>query len=392
MNEIILCKFGEIVLKGANRNYFETLLLKELRSRMSLYGACEVNCSQSTATVTPGEGFDLEGAFEEAKKVFGLVGVSRSLRVGKSMEEIERGLRAWIPEKLRGFRSFKVEAKRSDKTFPLDSPALCDVCGGIILETVPSLRVDVHNPDVVVRAEIRDTAAYVHAGQDKGAGGMPLGSNGRGLLLLSGGIDSPVAGYMMAKRGVRLDALHFESFPYTSELAREKVIRLAGELTPYTGNLFLHIISVTKIQEALNASCEEDYFTLLLRRFMMRLAVMTADRYGCQALITGESLGQVASQTMEAISVTDPVSDRPVFRPCIGMDKEEIISVSRFIGTFETSIEPYEDCCTVFTPRHPRTRPELEKVLRQEEKVDWEGLTREAFETLTTVPVRRTVR
>ncbi len=392
MNEIILCKFGEIVLKGANRNYFESLLLKELRGRMSLYGKCEVNCSQSTAAITPGEGFDLEGAFEEAKKVFGLVGVSRSLRVGKTMEEIERGLRTWIPGQLCGFRTFKVEAKRSDKTFPLNSPALCDVCGGIILEAVPGIRVDVHNPDIVVRVEIRDTAAYLHAGQDKGAGGMPLGSNGRGLLLLSGGIDSPVAGYMMAKRGVRLDALHFESFPYTSELAREKVIRLAGELTPYTGSLNLHIISVTKIQEALNASCEEDYFTLLLRRFMMRLAVMTANRFGCQALITGESLGQVASQTMEAISVTDPVSDRPVFRPCIGMDKEEIITVSRTIGTFDTSIEPYEDCCTIFTPRHPKTRPELEKVQLQEEKVDWEGLTREAFETLNTVPVRRNVR
>ena len=391
VNEIILCKYGEIVLKGANRNYFESLLIKELRGRMALYGKCEVNCSQSTATVTPGDGFDLEGAFEEAKRVFGLVGVSRALRVGKNLEEIGRGLREWIPGQLRGIRTFKVEAKRSDKTFPLDSPALCEVCGRMILEAVPSLRVDVHHPDVVVRVEIRDTAAYLHAGQDKGAGGMPLGSNGRGLLLLSGGIDSPVAGYMMAKRGVRVEALHFESFPYTSELAREKVITLAKELTPYTGDLSLHIISVTKIQEALNASCEEDYFTLLLRRFMMRLAVMTADRFRCRALITGESLGQVASQTMEAISVTDPVADRPVFRPCIGMDKEEIITISRSIGTFETSIEPYEDCCTVFTPRHPRTRPELEKVLRQEEKVDWEGLTREAFETLNTVPIRRSV-
>ena len=390
MNEIILCKYGEIVLKGANRKFFENMLQRTMRRRMEFYGNCEVSRSQSTITVDPlDDGFDIEGAFAEAKKVFGLVGVSRALKVEKSMEAIEKGLREWVPAQLAGVRTFKVEAKRSDKTFPLNSPEICDYCGGTILETLPGIRVDVHNPDVTVRVEVRDTAAYIHAGQDKGAGGMPVGSNGKGLLLLSGGIDSPVAGWMMAKRGVKIEALHFESFPYTSERAREKVVELAKKLCPYTGDISLHVISVTKIQEALNANCEEDYFTLLLRRFMMRLAVLTADRVGAQALITGESLGQVASQTMEALGVTNIIADRPVFRPCIGMDKEEIIEISRKIDTFDISIEPFEDCCTVFTPRHPRTKPELAKVEREEAKVDFEALTKEAFETLYTIEIRR---
>ena len=390
MTEIILCKFGEIVLKGANRKFFENMLLREMKKRMELYGACEVRDAQSTITVDPLEdSFDIDGAFEEAKKVFGLVGVSRALKVEKSMEAIEAGLREWVPSRLTAYKTFKVEAKRSDKTFPLGSPEICDYCGGVILEIMPQIRVDVHEPDIVVRVEVRDTAAYIHAGQDKGAGGMPVGSNGRGLLLLSGGIDSPVAGYMMAKRGVKIEALHFESFPYTSDRAREKVVELAKKLSPYTGEIELHVISVTKIQEALNENCEEDYFTLLLRRFMMRLAVLTAKRFKCQALITGESLGQVASQTMEALGVTNVIADRPVFRPCIGMDKEEIISISRKIDTFDISIEPFEDCCTVFTPRHPRTKPELYKVEREEAKVDVETLTKEAFDSLYTISIRR---
>lgn len=391
MNEIILCKYGEIVLKGANRKFFESMLVREMKQRMYLYGKASVHNAQSTIVVEPlDDDFDIDGAFEEAKKIFGLVGVSRARKVEKNMESIEAELRRWAPIALAGKRTFKVEAKRSDKAFPLNSPQICDACGGIILETVSPIKVDVHNPDVTVRVEVRDTAAYLHAGQDKGAGGMPVGSAGKGLLLLSGGIDSPVAGYMMAKRGVKIEALHFESFPYTSERARQKVEALAKKMAAYCGEIHMHVISVTKIQEALNASCEEDYFTLLLRRFMMRLANMTAEKYGCSALITGESLGQVASQTMEALNVTNALAERPVFRPCIGMDKEEIIEISRKIDTFDISIEPYEDCCTVFTPRHPRTKPVLSKVEAEEAKVDFEALTREAFETLYTIKISRT--
>lgn len=390
MNEIILCKFGEIVLKGANRKYFESMLVRDVRRRMSLYGQAEVNASQSTITIDPlNADFDLDGAYEEVKKIFGLVGVSRALKVEKSMEAIAAGLNGWIGAQLAGMKTFKVEAKRSDKQFPLNSPQICDECGGVILSALPRIKVDVHNPDVVVRVEIRDTAAYIHAGQDKGAGGMPVGSAGRALLLLSGGIDSPVAGFMMAKRGVQVEALHFESFPYTSERAREKVEALAQKMSAYCGEIHMHVISVTKIQEAINASCEEDYFTLLLRRFMMRLANKTAEKYNCSALITGESLGQVASQTMEALGVTNVLAETPVFRPCIGMDKEEIIEISRRIDTFEISIEPYEDCCTVFTPRHPRTKPVLWKVEREENKLDVDTLVNEAFETLYTIKISR---
>ena len=390
MTEIILCKYGEIVLKGANRKFFESMLVREVKRRMYLYGPADVRAAQSTITVDPlDDSFDMEGAYDEVKKIFGLVGVSRALKVEKSMEAITAGLRAWIPGHLAGLKTFKVEAKRSDKAFPLNSPQICDECGGVILSTLPHIKVDVHNPDVVVRVEIRDTAAYIHAGQDKGAGGMPVGSAGRALLLLSGGIDSPVAGHMMAKRGVKIEALHFESFPYTSERAREKVVDLAKKMSLYCGEIHMHVISVTKIQEAINEHCEEDYFTLLLRRFMMRLANMTAEKYGCGALVTGESLGQVASQTMEALNVTNVIADRPVFRPCIGMDKEEIIEISRRIDTFDISIEPFEDCCTVFTPRHPRTKPVLWKVEREENKLDVDTLVKEAFESLYTIKITR---
>ncbi len=388
--EIILCKYGEIVLKGANRKYFESMLLREVKKRMYLYGAADVRASQSTITVDPlGDAFDMEGAYAEVQKIFGLVGVSRALKVEKDMDAIREGLRAWIPTHMAGMKTFKVEAKRSDKAFPLNSPQICDECGGVILSVMPHIKVNVHNPDVVVRVEIRDTHAYIHAGQDKGAGGMPVGSAGRALLLLSGGIDSPVAGHMMAKRGVKIEALHFESFPYTSERAREKVVDLAKKMSLYCGEIHMHVISVTKIQEAINEHCEEDYFTLLLRRFMMRLANLTAEKYECGALITGESLGQVASQTMEALNVTNVIADRPVFRPCIGMDKEEIIEISRKIDTFDISIEPFEDCCTVFTPRHPRTKPVLSKVEAQEACLDVDTLVNEAFETLYTIKIER---
>ena len=386
MKEIILCKYGEIVLKGANRSSFEATLTRELKARAALYGDFRIYSSQSTVYIEPkSDACDLDGMEEAACRVFGIVGVSRAAVCEKTMEAILATAKAYLPDRLYGVRTFKAEAKRSDKTFPLSSPQIAAEVGGAVLSTVAGIRVDIHNPDITVRVEIREGGAYVHAGQKRGAGGMPYKSAGRGLLLLSGGIDSPVAGHMMAKRGLQIEALHFESFPYTSEQAREKVFSLAEKLCAYTGQMYIHVIPLTHIQEELRDHCEEDYFTLLLRIFMMTLAERCARGYHCGALVTGESLGQVASQTLEAIGVTDSVVNMPVFRPLIGMDKEEIVRIARAIDTFETSILPYEDCCTVFTPRHPRTRPEREKVMAQLAKVDFEGLCNEAFAGMYTV-------
>ena len=388
IKEILLCKYGEIVLKGANRRYFEDMLCREMKKRAACYGNFDIYRAQSTIYIEPmDDEADLDGMFEAAEKVFGIVAISRAAVCEKNMEDISRTAATYVPACLEGKRTFKVEAKRSDKTFALDSMAISREIGGVILEAFPRIRVDVHHPDVIVKVEIREFGAYVSAGQFKGAGGMPVGTNGRGLLLLSGGIDSPVAGYMMAKRGVRLDAVHFESFPYTSERAREKVLELARIVSEYAGDIYVHVVSLTHIQEELVKACEEDYFTLLLRRYMMTIAERIARMKDCSALITGESLGQVASQTMQALGVTDAAVSLPVFRPCIGMDKEEIVTIARKIGTFETSIQPYEDCCTVFTPRHPRTKPELEKVLVQENRLDFAALVEEAMGTMYTVHI-----
>ena len=389
MKEILLCKYGEIVLKGANRKSFEDMLSREMKKRASAYGNFDIYRAQSTIYVEPkDEDADMDGMFEAASKVFGIVAIARAAVCEKNMEAISRTAKEYVPQFLAGKKTFKVEAKRSDKAFALDSMQISREIGGDILEACPQIRVDVHNPDVIVKVEIREFGAYISAGQFKGAGGMPVGSNGKGLLLLSGGIDSPVAGWMLAKRGVRLDAIHFESFPYTSERAREKVLELAQIVSEYAGDIFVHVVSLTHIQEELVKACEEDYFTLLLRRYMMTIAERVAREKGCAALITGESLGQVASQTMQALGVTDAAVNLPVFRPCIGMDKEEIVTIARKIGTFETSIQPYEDCCTVFTPRHPRTKPELEKVLVQENKLDFNALVEEAMGTLYTVHIK----
>ena len=383
--EILLCKYGEIVLKGANRKYFEDMLCRELKKRAAAYGNFDIYRAQSTIYIEPKDELsDMDGMFDAARKVFGIVAVSRAAVCDKNMEDIARVASEYVPGFLEGKRTFKVEAKRSDKAFALDSMEIAREIGGVILSAYPKIKVDVHNPDVTVRVEVREYGAYVSAGSFKGAGGMPIGTNGRGLLLLSGGIDSPVAGYMMAKRGVKIEALHFESFPYTSERAREKVLELASILAEYAGEVRVHIISLTHIQEELRDRCQEDYFTILLRIFMMRLAERCAREYKCHALITGESLGQVASQTLAAIEVTNSVVTLPVFRPCIGLDKNEIIIEARRYGTFDTSILPYEDCCTVFTPRHPKTQPRIADVMAELEKVDFEGLLDEAYASMTT--------
>ena len=384
MKEIILCKYGEVILKGANRSDFEAKMLKELRQRARRIGNYKIFYSQSTVYIEPldDESIDaIDDMYDQAKHVFGFVGVTKAIACAKDINEIIRVTKEYIPQKLLGAKTFKVEAKRSDKRFPMTSPEISMEVGGAILSCVPRIKVDVHNPEVTVRVEIRESEAYIHAGQEKGAGGIPYGTSGRGLLLLSGGIDSPVAGFMMAKRGVQLEAVHFESYPYTSERAKEKVLELAKILCDYTMRIRVHVISLTEIQELLRDNCEEEYFTLLLRRYMMALSLKLAHDYDCEALITGESLGQVASQTMKAISVVNEMADIPVYRPLIGMDKNEIIEVSRKIGSFETSILPYEDCCTVFTPRHPKTRPELESVLEQQNRLNFDELVERAYAT-----------
>ena len=385
ISEVILCKFGEIVLKGANRQNFESGLVKELRRRASPFGTFKIYFKQSTVYVEPqSDDCDMDGMYDAARKVFGIVGVNRAAVCEKNMESIVETARRYLPEKLAGKRTFKVDAKRADKRFPLKSPEISAEIGGVVLSSVRGIKVDVKNPDVVVTVEVRDDNAYIRAGQEPGAGGLPLRSAGRGLLLLSGGIDSPVAGCMMAKRGMEIEALHFESFPYTSERAREKVMQLAQEMCEYCAKIHVHVISLTHVQEEIRDRCEEDYFTILLRIFMMRLAERCARDYKCQALITGESLGQVASQTLSAIAVTDSVVNMPVFRPCIGLDKTEIIKEARHYGTFDTAILPFEDCCTVFTPRHPKTQPKIADVMNELSKLDVEALLDEAYATLTT--------
>ena len=390
MTRTILMKYGELILKGANKRSFEKLLCDRIKARMRRVNGqdgFDFECMQSTLYVTPHDDALVEESFSELKKIFGIVSLCIAYRAEKDMKDIVTVALENIPKHIKNCRSFKVDARRSDKTFPLTSPEIMAEVGGELSEAVPEVKVDVVHPEIVVRVEIREKYAYIHAGSEHGAGGMPYLSNGRGLLLLSGGIDSPVAGYMMAKRGVEIDAVHFDSFPYTSERAKEKVISLAKCLCAYTDKVRMHFVSLTEIQEAIRDNCEEDYFTLILRRFMMPLAERVAKKCGAQALITGESIGQVASQTMSAIAVTDCTATIPVFRPCIGMDKEEIVEIARKIDTFETSILPYEDCCTVFTPRHPRTKPILEKVIRAEEKLDREALMDRALETMTDMVV-----
>ena len=388
MKEAILCKYGEIILKGTNKNTFEAQLLREVRRRAAMVGNYTVRYNQSTVYVEPKDEdaeASLDVMYDQIGKVFGFAGICRAAVCEKTLEDILETARTYLPEKLAHLSTFKCEAKRSDKKFPLSSPELSGEVGAVILESCPHITVNLREPDVIVKIEVRDEFAYIHAGQDKGAGGMPLGSAGKGMLLLSGGIDSPVAGYMMMKRGMTVDCIHFESFPYTSEAAHEKVMQLASELTEFCGKIKVHVFSLTHIQEMIRDNCEEDYFTLLLRRFMMRIASRSALDNSCHVLVTGESLGQVASQTLKAMCVTEDAVSIPVFRPLIGMDKEEIIRISRTIRTFETSILPYDDCCTVFTPRHPRTQPELEKVLAEEAKLDIDALCEEAWMTRNTV-------
>lgn len=363
MKEILLIKDGEIALKGLNRSSFEETLIRNLKRRLCDVGEFSFLKAQSTIYAMPkSDDVDFEMAIERVKKVFGVSVFSRACVLNKDIDEILLKAPDYLKDTLNEVKTFKVEAKRSDKRFPLTSPQICASLGEKLLDYFPHLTVDVHNPDVVVTVEIRDFGAYVHAGKIKGAGGMPVGSSGQASVLMSGGIDSPVAAYVMAKRGLTLDAIHFESPPYTSERAKQKVIKLTEIVGRYCGRIYLHVVPFTEIQEEIKKNCPEELFTIIMRRLMMRVAEKIANTTGSMALITGESLAQVASQTIQAMACTEAVVDMPVLRPLIGMDKSEIIAISQKIDTFETSILPYEDCCTVFTPRHPKTKPSLEEV------------------------------
>ena len=386
MNEIILLKHGEIVLKGLNRRGFEEKLMGNAKRRLRACGPFKVYTRQSTTYVEPqSDECDMEAAWEAMTRLFGVVGVSRAYPCEKEKKAIVKAAVECLGDDLRAAKSFKVESKRADKSFPLNSIQLSQFVGSHIHQKFPHLKVDVHNPEYVVHVEIRDYSAYVHGDPKEGAGGLPCGVGGRALSLLSGGIDSPVASWMVAKRGVMVDMIHFYSYPYTSPEAKEKVIDLARILVPWIGKTTVHVVPFTKIQEELRRSCPEELFTILMRRFMMRIACRVAERNGMSALVTGESIGQVASQTLEAMTCTNAVCTIPVMRPVVAMDKEEIVRISRRIGTFETSILPFEDCCTVFTPKHPKTRPHLDELIEAEQVLDIEALVNEAVDTIERV-------
>lgn len=381
MKEIILIKNGELVLKGLNRNTFEDILVKNIRRRLQAFGKFEIKRAQSTIYINPiDDDFNFEGALDAVGKIFGIAGYSRACVCEKDINDIIQKSKVYFAEQLKEVKTFKVEAKRSDKRFPLKSPQICETLGGSLLEAFPHLKVDVHNPDITVTVEVRDFNAFVRANQIHGAGGLPVGTAGRAAILISGGIDSPVAAWTMAKRGLELNAIHFASPPYTSPRAELKVRNLLEKVAAYSGPIRLGIVPFTEIQEQIAEKCPEEFFTLIMRRMMMRISEQLANQRGCLALITGESLGQVASQTLPALAVTDTVADIPTLRPLIGMDKEEIIAISRKIDTFEISIQPYEDCCTVFTPKHPKTRPTIKQCIDAESNLDIETLIKTAVE------------
>ena len=380
MKEIILAKYGEIILKGGNRPKFENILLNNIRNAIKNVAETKVRLAQATVYIDVMDEDKIDLVMERLSKIFGIVSITRAVVCEKDIEDIKSKAKEYLKDDLTDGVKFKVEAKRSDKKFPLNSPQICMEVGGFLDDEFPVI-VDVHNPDVTVKVEVRDFNAYVYCAENKinGQGGMPIGTGSRATLLLSGGIDSPVAGHMISKRGVEIDAVNFFSFPYTSDRAKEKVIELASILAQYTSKINLYIVPFTEIQLQIRDNCPEEHMTLIMRRFMMRIAERLARKHKSIALVTGESVGQVASQTLAALDVTNAAVDMPVLQPLIGMDKLEIIDRSREIGTFETSILPYEDCCTVFTPKHPTTNPKRENIERTESRLDIETLIEAAL-------------
>ena len=381
MKEVILVKYGEIILKGLNRSRFEDLLIKNIKNAAGKL-IKSVRKSQAVIYIEPQDGADTDILEEKLKKVFGIVFIAKAGVFEKDMSVILSDGADYIAENMRFAKTFKVESKRSDKKFPFKSPEISRDMGGAILERCRGISVDVQRPDVTVRVEIRDNEAYVYtdSARCKGFGGMPTGAGGKATALLSGGIDSPVSAWMMAKRGVEIDAVHFFSPPYTSERAKDKVISLAKIVASFTGKFNLYIVPFTEQQLAIRDNCPEEHLTLIMRRMMMMTAERIAKKHGSIALITGESLGQVASQTIHALAVTNECVSMPVFRPLIGMDKNEIVEIARKIGTFETSILPYEDCCTVFVPKHPTLKPMVESIVESQNKIDMEHWVNKAVE------------
>lgn len=383
MKEIILIKYGEIILKGLNRHIFEDKLVRNIRHKVG--EDAKVYKSRATLYAEPKEGVNVDELVQKIREVFGVVYVIRTAVCDKDLAVIGKTILSYV--NFSAYKTFKVETKRADKSYPMQSPQISAEIGGMILEAHPRLTVDVHNPDVTVSVEIREGGAYVYAEKQKGPGGMPTGSAGKVMLLLSGGIDSPVAGYMMARRGTNMDAVHFFSPPFTSEKAKEKVLDLAKILARYTGGMRVHIVPFTEQQLQMKAKCPQEHLTILMRRMMMQIACRIAEKSGAGAVVTGESLGQVASQTLEAIGVTDACATMPCFRPLIGMDKEDIIALARKIDSYETSILPYEDCCTIFVPKHPTTKPRLDKILESEKLIDTEALIQKAIEETVHIDV-----
>lgn len=389
LDKIILIRYGEIALKGLNKSSFENQLITNIKRAIKSIGKFEVTKSQARIYVRPIDSSDISAAVPALQKVFGIVSLSIVSEVETNFDSICQEA-VYQASKLfeAGKKTFKVESRRGDKTFPYNSMQLNSELGGCILDNIQGVKVDVHNPEFTIYVEVREHS-YIYSEIIKCAGGMPIGTNGRASLLLSGGIDSPVAGYMIAKRGVEISAVHFHSFPYTSERAKQKVIDLAEILAGYTDKINLYIVPFTRIQQEIYQKCPEEQLTLIMRRFMMRISEKIAVNDGSNALITGESIGQVASQTMESLVVTNSSVTMPVFRPLIGMDKVEITEIARQIGTFETSILPFEDCCTVFVPKHPNTKPKLEKITESEKTLDIDALINEAVSNTELVKVTR---
>ena len=371
MKEVLIIKYGEIILKGLNRPLFEDRLLKNIRYKLKGIGDFKITKYQAAVYVeSEDENFDFDEAMERLKKVFGILYICKAQCCEKDMEAVKKKALECYEMSYSAGKTFKVEVKRQDKRFSLKSPEIQKKVGDYIFtKHFKDAKVDVKNPDITVMIEIREEGAYVYANKVAGPGGLPLGINGKCSLMLSGGIDSPVAGYMIAKRGVELMAVHFHSYPYTSERAKEKVVTLAKILSEYAGRIELFVVPFTDIQLMINEKAQNDMLVLLMRRYMMRITERLSLLNKSKAIVTGESLGQVASQTIESMNVTNDVVSMPVFRPLIGMDKEEITKISRKIDTFETSIQPYEDCCTVFVPKHPKTKPELDEIRNEELKL-----------------------
>ena len=388
---IFIVRCGEVALKGMNKPYFERMLADRIRRNLKNIEGVSVKRKDGLIFIRSEKNTDPDTIIKETTKVFGVDSVSKAIEAQPELNAIGDAAAGYMMELIekRGVKTFKVAAKRADKTFPVKSPEIGRIIGAKILIGCKVLKVDVHQPDVLLHVDVRSDRAYIYEGKINGFGGLPLGTNGKGLVLLSGGIDSPVAAWMMAKRGMLIEAVHFHSYPYTSPRARQKVEELASILASYCGGFKMHVINLLPIQEQIVANCPEEETTILVRRFMMRIAEKIAQKRSCMMLITGENLGQVASQTAEALVVTDASVTRPVMRPLIAMDKTEIMDKAREIGTYEKSIEPYEDCCTVFLPKHPTTKPKLERILESESRLDCEALIQAAVELAETVDIRQ---